>query len=135
MKWRGLLTAAPLSAYGWDIGGSLLGIAGFTVTLCAAGTAPWLGRSCGGMLLLALKWRGPDQLHRGHRVLLGVQTFIPGFAWSPYYQIEVSKVDGLAHIAVNGIPHQTIQSAATLVAPFTASRTMSFHRLPARTGV
>ena len=117
---RAFVRLPPLSAYAWDIGGSLLGIAGFTVLSVLR--APPLGWAAvvGGMLLLLIKqWRGPDRAVIGGIVfLLGVQTFIPGFAWSPYYQVEVSKVGGLDHIAVNEIPHQTIQSAATLATSF-----------------
>jgi hypothetical protein len=109
-----------LTAYGWDIGGSLLGIVGFTA-LSALRAPPLAWAIVVGMMLLLLirDWRGPDRVAIGGVVfLLGIQTFTPGLAWSPYYQIEMREVDGLHHIAVNEIPHQTIQSADVLATGF-----------------
>ena len=47
-------------------------------------------------------------------VVLGVQTFAPGLSWSPYYQVGVSDIEGQPHIAVNGIPHQTMLPLSVL---------------------
>jgi hypothetical protein len=109
-----------LTAYGWDIAGSLLGIVGFTaLSVLRAPPLAWASVVGAMLLLLYKQWRGPDRIAiAGVVLLLGIQTFTPGLAWSPYYQVEVREVDGLHHIAVNEIPHQTIQSVAVLATGF-----------------
>ena len=106
----------PLVAYGWDIGGSLLGIVGFAaLSVLWAPPLAWGVIVAAALLFLVRDWRGPDRLAIvGVVILLGVQTLTPGLSWSPYYQIEVEEVDGLRHIAVNEIPHQTMISTSEL---------------------
>lgn len=101
---------SPLIAYGWDIGGSLLGIIGFTILSYLRSPPIVWGMVVAGLLLvLARPWRGTDKLALAGTVLvLGIQSFSPGLSWSPYYQISVYELDGLTNVAVNGIPHQTI---------------------------
>jgi hypothetical protein len=50
-------------------------------------------------------------------VILGVQSFNPSIYWSPYYKILIRNNTSAARgvnysVSVNGIPHQTIESAA-----------------------
>ena len=47
----------PLQAYGWDIAGSMLGIAAFTI-LSAAGTPPFVWFTVAAVLVTLL-WREP----------------------------------------------------------------------------
>lgn len=103
----------PLEAYRLDIVGSLLGIAGFSVLsvvhapplvwgVVAAAVIWWLGGpavSGRGRLLLA-----------GLVVVLGAQSAVGTFQWSPYYRIEAFEQSDVIHVNVNGIPHQTIRS-------------------------
>ena len=107
----------PLQAYGWDIAGSMLGIAAFTI-LSAAGTPP----SCGSwfaVVLVSLLLAGTDSGGlvlrlagtAGLAVVL-VLTFGPTSAneiWSPYYRINTYIVsNGELYVNVNGIPHQAL---------------------------
>lgn len=113
---RAFARLSPLTAYGWDITGSLLGIVGFTA-LSYLGAPPivWAAVVAGLLMVLLPSLRGADRLALvGTVVVLGVQSFAGNLSWSPYYQVTLSNVDGRGHIAVNGIPHQTIQPVAFL---------------------
>jgi SAM-dependent methyltransferase len=107
---RAFSLLSPLVAYGWDIGGSLLGIVGFTVvSYLRAPPIVWAAIVAVLLLLLVGSWRGADRLAlAGVVLILGIQSFTPGLSWSPYYQISVYELDGRPNIAVNGIPHQAI---------------------------
>ena len=109
----------PLEAYRLDIGGSILGIAAFSVlSFLWAPSIAWgvvvaivylLVRRTGWVVLqgLALILM---------LVILGRESAFPFYSWSPYYQVHVSPVPaerGTYDIAVNGIPHQSIQSVET----------------------
>ncbi|MGH8925897.1 MAG: spermidine synthase, partial [Acidimicrobiia bacterium] len=111
---------SPLSAYGWDISGSLLGIVGFTaLSYLRAPPLAWGIVVVASLLFLMRGWQGRDYVSlAGIVLLLGVQTFAPGLSWSPYYQIMVSEIEGVSHISVNGIPHQAITSVSDLSATF-----------------
>lgn len=106
----------PLAAYGWDIGGSLLGIVAFTLlSFLRAPPLAWATVVALGLLVLVREWRTSDRLAIvGIVVLLGLQTFARGLLWSPYYQVAVSQVGGQIDIAVNGIPHQTVLPVSVL---------------------
>ena len=107
---------SPLSAYAWDIGGSLIGIVGFTaLSFLRAPPLAWGIVVVVSLVFLVRSWRARDYVSlAGIVFLLGVQTFSPGLSWSPYYQVMVSKFDGRSQISVNGIPHQAILSASDL---------------------
>ena len=109
---------SPLSAYGWDISGSLLGIVGFTaLSFLRAPPLAWGIVVVASLVLLCRGWQGRDYLAlAGIVFLLGVQTFMTGLSWSPYYQVMVSEVQGRSHISVNGIPHQTVLPVSFLSA-------------------
>jgi hypothetical protein len=86
------------------------------------------------LVFLCRGWQGRDYLAlAGIVFLLGVQTFMAGLSWSPYYQIMVSEVDGRSHIAVNGIPHQTILPVSYLTAThYNVPYTFTINSAPGR---
>ena len=112
-----LRSMPPLQAYGWDITGSMLGIAGFTL-LSAAGTTPFLwflvaavlvtlllaGTDSGGLLLRTVA--------AGALALSLLMTFRAGSddeIWSAYYRINTyTAQNGELYVNVNGIPHQAL---------------------------
>ena len=109
----------PLTAYRWDLVGSLIGISLFTVlsflwapsvvwglvvavgfALVVSGRARWLAVAAGGVMVAALL----------------VETLTPGVSWSPYYKVTTeTKTDSQygerVQISINGVPHQTMSSA------------------------
>jgi hypothetical protein len=112
-----LRSMPPLQAYGWDIVGSMTGIAAFTI-LSAAGTPPFVwflvaavlvalllgGTESGGIALRSVGAAGLG--------LVLVMTFQAGSAneiWSPYYRINTYTAgNGEMYVNVNGIPHQAL---------------------------
>ena len=112
-----LRSMRPLKAYGIDIGGSMAGIAGFTL-LSAAGTGPMVWFIVVAVLLVLLMlgtrlnaWALVGLVAMG-AVLFGVQAQVagrPGEIWSPYYRISTyPDALGRTQINVNGIPHQAL---------------------------
>ncbi|MEJ7754291.1 MAG: hypothetical protein WKF38_03835, partial [Candidatus Limnocylindrales bacterium] len=112
-----LRSMPPLKAYGIDIAGSLVGIAGFTL-LSAVGTGPMLWFIVVAVLLVllmagsGLTARSAVGLVAMAMVLFAVQIQVagrPGEVWSPYYRISTYQ-DQIqrTHINVNGIPHQAL---------------------------
>ena len=101
----------PLTAYRLDIGGSVLGVMGFgALSLSWAGPVVWgvVVAFLAGILIRKLS--GTDRLAlAGLIVVLGFQTMAPTLSWSPYYQVATIEDEGRTHIAVNGIPHQSIR--------------------------
>lgn len=108
----------PLTAYRYDILGSLLGIAVFTVlsflhapslawgVIAAATTlalSPPSQRLVGGVAAAAIV------------LVLGIETFTPGTSWSPYYKVttreQPERGPGFLEIDVNGVPHQLMAPA------------------------
>jgi SAM-dependent methyltransferase len=114
-----LRSRPPLEAYAFDIGGSLLGIAGFTL-LSAAGTPPIIWFTVAAALVILLT--AGAGLRVGTVVSTGAFVVIlflangqalknPGEIWSPYYRIDTyTNTAGQLAINVNGIPHQTIHA-------------------------
>jgi hypothetical protein len=110
----------PLTAYRWDLVGSLLGIIGFTLlSFLRAPSVVWGVLVTVGFLILIGGWQ---------RILAGVagalligllllESLAPGVSWSPYYKVESGdRVVGgvpLTDIAVNGVPHQIMRAAET----------------------
>lgn len=113
---RAFSLLSPLVAYAWDIGGSLLGIIGFTlVSFLRAPPIVWAVIVAGLMLGPVRSLRRTDRLAlAGVVVILGIQSFSTGLSWSPYYQILLYELEGRPNIAVNGIPHQTVYPVAFL---------------------
>ena len=111
-----LRSMPPLQAYAWDIAGSMLGIAGFTI-LSAAGTTPVIWFSVVA-LLTALLLVGSDGARLLRIPAIGAMLVILVLAanhastdetWSPYYRINTYRVgNGELYVNVNGIPHQAL---------------------------
>jgi SAM-dependent methyltransferase len=125
-----LRSMPPLRAYSIDIGGSMAGIAGFTV-LAYLGTGPTIWFVVVGVLLLLMAlgvgitpW---SALGGATMLLVIVASAVIGQAtmdtWSPYYRITAYGV-GLEpasmnaaddtppkYLSVDGIPHQAILTA------------------------
>ncbi|HJW21361.1 MAG TPA: hypothetical protein VJ506_02920 [Candidatus Limnocylindrales bacterium] len=115
-----LRSRPPLEAYAYDITGSLLGIAGFTI-LSAAGTTPvaWffvvavllvlLNAGAGGRLIVVLSATGLSIAAFVVIIAISAGHIPSGEIWSPYYRIDTYR-NGAGQLAinVNGIPHQTI---------------------------
>jgi spermidine synthase len=109
---------APLEAYRLDVLGSLAGIVLFAgvsflrmpplgwAVLVAAAFVPLLGRR-----LLPVAGVGVALVV----VLLGAQSLLGGYYWSPYYKIRaVSSADGSVKVDVNNTPHQTAHRISQL---------------------
>ncbi|MFO1540214.1 MAG: spermidine synthase [Chloroflexota bacterium] len=122
---RLLRSMPPLKAYGIDIVGSLLGIAGFTV-LSAAGTPPivWFSVVAVLLALLVLGARVRLPVLAGAAGMAGVIAIVaftatPTDTWSPYYRIGYNvDILGRQNLKVNGIPHQTLHPVDSLKEPF-----------------
>jgi SAM-dependent methyltransferase len=103
---------APLTAYRWDLIGSLVGIGAFTVlSFLWAPPVVW-----GVMVALAFVVLVPN-LKRVLAIAAGtvivgvllVETMAPGTSWSPYYKVTTKDVvpgnPDFVDISVNGLPH------------------------------
>jgi SAM-dependent methyltransferase len=106
----------PLEAYRWDITGSVLGIAAFSLlSFLWAPPVAWGVVAAGLFAVLLrrhLRMLGVVALI-GLVFMLGRESLVPEWSWSPYYKVTVrSPVDKptQTNIDVNGIPHQTIES-------------------------
>lgn len=99
----------PLEAYRLDILGSVLGIFGFAaLSWFRMPPVVW-----GGVAVVAIAVLGNRVIGLLGRVLLagivivlGAQTLVPGYQWSPYYRVETFSTDNSEVVLVNGIPHQ-----------------------------
>ncbi len=115
-----LRSMPPLQAYGWDIAGSMVGIAGFTI-LSAAGTTPLLWFAVA-TILVTLLIAGSDHiglLRIPAAAALAVVLVLVfnhtsrGETWSAYYRINTyTASNGEMYVNVNGIPHQALHPVA-----------------------
>jgi hypothetical protein len=113
---RTFLEFPPLEAYRWDITGSILGIIGFTALSFA--WAPPVAWGAVVAALFALLLRPRLRLLQvvamaGLILLLGRESNVPGWSWSPYYKITAiqhQQDPTETEIQVNGIPHQVAAS-------------------------
>lgn len=108
----------PLTAYRYDLIGSMSGILGFTaLSFLRAPSLVW------GVAVVALYLILEE---RSRRVVvavwalillavLGVETFTPGVSWSPYNKLSTRTVPGrttgFLQIDANGVPHQLMAPA------------------------
>jgi spermidine synthase len=108
----------PLSAYRYDLIGSLLGIIVFSVlSFMHAPSLVWGLIAC--LLYIALADRAQRILTAGYSlVVIGallIESISPGVSWSPYYKVRTeavgNKADGLVEITANGVPHQLMAPA------------------------
>jgi SAM-dependent methyltransferase len=114
----------PLSAYRYDLLGSLAGIVVFSLlSFLRAPSVVW------GVIAAALYVVLADTRQRRLLALvvsgvlllmLAVETLTPGTSWSPYYKVTTVEVDsggvikdprGFLLIKVNGVPHQLMAPA------------------------
>src|SRR6476469_5785082 len=108
----------PLTAYRWDLVGSLLGIGLFTLmSFLRAPSVVWGILVTIGFVVLIGNWQRYLAGAAGLAMIgvLLVETLSPGISWSPYYKIHTDDriVGGtsLTDISVNGVPHQTMRDA------------------------
>ena len=108
----------PLSAYRFDLIGSLLGIVAFSaLSFLHAPSLVWGVIACALYLLLAEKHRRLLTLGLSVALLalLWRETVTPGVSWSPYYKVKTEEVgapgDGRLLIRANGVPHQLMAPA------------------------
>jgi SAM-dependent methyltransferase len=108
----------PLAAYRYDLIGSLFGISAFTaLSFLHAPSVAWgfiafilyLVLTSSSRRLVTCAWA---------LMLVGKllqETLVPGVSWSPYYKVEIKKVEpadsNLLLIGVNGVPHQLMAPA------------------------
>ncbi len=108
----------PLEAYRLDIAGSICGIAAFSVLSFAWAPPLAWGVVAAALFIVLLPRIGSPVLKATQAVALiglvfmvGRETLVPQWSWSPYYKIEVAQLaDGPYRysIQVNGVPHQAI---------------------------
>jgi SAM-dependent methyltransferase len=114
-----LRSMPPLQAYAWDITGSMLGIAGFTI-LSAAGTDPLVWYAVVAVLVMLLiggsdtGWlRFPAAVALAFVLFLVFNEGGANEIWSPYYRINTyTGGNGEMYVNVNGIPHQALHPVA-----------------------
>ncbi|MFL5910463.1 MAG: spermidine synthase [Gaiellaceae bacterium] len=102
-----------LEAYRLDLVGSLAGIAGFTaLSSLRAPSVVW--GTVVAVLYILLLGPGPAVLAAAAVVIatLAVESAAPTVSWSPYYKVTTSEAGSSTLISVNGIPHQSVTSAA-----------------------
>ena len=108
----------PLEAYRLDIAGSICGIAAFSL-LSFLWAPPLVWGVVAATLFALLLPRPGSWVLRATRAIaliglvfmLGRETLVPEWSWSPYYKVEVVRLSGGPYrysIQVNGVPHQAI---------------------------
>ncbi|HEX5335416.1 MAG TPA: spermidine synthase [Propionicimonas sp.] len=109
----------PLTAYRWDLVGSLIGISAFTLmSFLQAPSVVWGVIVTASFVVLLGNWQRWLALVAGVAMVtvLLLETLSPGISWSPYYKIHTQdKVLGgipLTDISVNGVPHQIMRAAS-----------------------
>jgi len=110
----------PLTAYRWDLVGSLIGITAFT--LLSYLQAPSVVWGTVAAVLFTILIPGKRRIlaavcGAGLIATLLAETLTPGVSWSPYYKVTVAPAgefqgQPLTLISVNGIPHQVMAPAA-----------------------
>jgi SAM-dependent methyltransferase len=108
----------PLTAYRYDLIGSLLGI-GVVTLLSFLGTPSvvWGLVVCLVFIVLATSVRTKVVYAVSGLVVVGMlvsETLTAGVGWSPYYKVQTHHSDagpGALSIWVNGVPHQTMARA------------------------
>lgn len=115
---RTFVTFEPLEAYRYDIAGSLLGIVAFSA-LSFAWAPPVAWGAVAAVLFVVLLRPGMRVVHWvaiiGLVFMLGRESIVPQWSWSPYYRISTQTAadrPDITFIDVNGIPHQTMTTIA-----------------------
>ena len=109
---------APLTAYRYDLVGSLLGIVAFTaLSFLHAPSIAWGVIAAALYIVLALPGRRAISIcwSLGLVFALTCETMTPGVSWSPYYKIRTHELPdrgpGFLQIDANGVPHQLMAPA------------------------
>lgn len=109
---------SPLTAYRWDLIGSLIGIVSFTgLSFVRAPSVVWGVVVAIGLVVLVQRWPRYLAVLSGAALVavLLVETLAPGVSWSPYYKVKTSEREagGIPYtdISVNGVPHQIMRAA------------------------
>ena len=109
----------PLTAYRYDLIGSLIGIVSFTaLSFLRAPSVVWGVVACALYVVLSRKRLGRLVAGACSAVVIGMllmETVTPGVTWSPYYKVQTDDVvapdDGFLLIKANGVPHQLMAPA------------------------
>ncbi|MCZ3388863.1 MAG: methyltransferase domain-containing protein [Actinomycetia bacterium] len=110
---------APLTAYRWDLVGSLIGIASFTgLAFAGVGAAIW--GVVVALLWLALSGPRPSVVTAASLLafsaILIMEASTVGLSWSPYSKLTLEEIPGGTLVSANGVPHQAIQTIETKLA-------------------
>jgi len=110
---------SPLTAYRWDLVGSLIGITSFTLlSFLQAPSVVWGVLVAAAFSVLCVPENRLLTAVAGLATVtvLLVESFAPGVSWSPYYKIQTHEQTyagvPLTDISVNGVPHQIMRAAA-----------------------
>ncbi|MCW2761899.1 MAG: spermidine synthase [Marmoricola sp.] len=127
----------PLTAYRYDLVGSLLGIGTFTLlSFLRAPSVVWGAVASVVFLLLATGLRMRVVYAASAVVVLGMllsETLTAGVSWSPYYKVSThasSSGPGALSIWVNGVPHQTMAKASWRLVNARDQYATPYERLP-----
>jgi len=109
----------PLTAYRWDLVGSLIGIGLFSLlSLFWAPSYVWGSIVAVAFVLLLGGWKRWLAGAAGAVLVatLVVESAAAGVSWSPYYKITTEQradpdMGTRTYISVNGVPHQSMSSA------------------------
>lgn len=106
----------PLTAYRWDLVGSLLGIAAFTgLAFTGVGSGVW--GAVVAILWLTLSGPRPSVVTSASliafAVILIVEVSAVGLSWSPYSKLTLEELPTGVLVSANGVPHQAIQNIET----------------------
>lgn len=127
----------PLTAYRFDLIGSLLGIVAFSIlSFLQAPSVVW--GLIAGLLFFLLADQSRRLLALGYAgaivALLAIETMTPGVSWSPYYKVTVQEInrpdDGILLIKANGVPHQLMAPAQWKLSQGEQIYQMPYIRLP-----
>ena len=109
---------SPLTAYRYDLIGSLLGISVFTtLSFLRAPSLVWGIIAVAAYLALAAPKRRLVTIGWSIALLyaLALETTTPGVSWSPYYKVKTHEMPdmgpGFLQIDANGVPHQLMAPA------------------------
>jgi hypothetical protein len=104
----------PLEAYRLDILGSLAGIITFSILAFLEAPPLIWGAVVAAAFFLLIERRALTQMAAlaVMLIMLGLESAVATDSWSPYYKIRlIPHPSGAVTLLVNGIPHQTIDSA------------------------
>jgi Spermine/spermidine synthase domain len=109
----------PLTAYRWDLIGSLIGIVLFSLlSFMWAPSYVWGSIVAVAFVVLIGGWKRWLAVAAGTAIVvtLVVESVASGVSWSPYYKVTTRDVQDAefgtrVYISVNGVPHQSMSPA------------------------